>query len=202
MREALDATDARMAGLEADAIPTEAALNMQNAGEDMVLFKNVLPATPSGKIELRSSYLADKYGQGQAVPTLLAVPAMLEGSGDGPLQLVSPASDKRTSSTFGGLKYSDEVWLEVHPQDAASRNLSEGGWARMWNGLGEVHLPVKITERVRPGVVCSYKGSWMRTSDNGQTVSALAPTHKADLAHGACYNDTRVDVAPWQPPGN
>jgi hypothetical protein len=37
----------------------------------------------------------------------------------------------------------------------------------------------------------------MRTSDNGQTVSALAPTHKADISHGACYNDARVEVAAY-----
>jgi hypothetical protein len=28
-----------------------------------------------------------------------------------------------------------------------------------------------------------------------QTVSALAPGHHADLCGGACYNDTRVEVA-------
>jgi hypothetical protein len=44
-------------------------------------------------------------------------------------------------------------------------------------------------------VVCSLKGAWFRTSDNGQTVSALAPAHHADLAEGACYNDARVEVA-------
>jgi hypothetical protein len=44
-------------------------------------------------------------------------------------------------------------------------------------------------------VVCSLKGAWLRTSDNGQTVSALAPAHHADLARGACYNDARVEVA-------
>jgi hypothetical protein len=48
---------------------------------------------------------------------------------------------------------------------------------------------------VRSGVVCSEKGAWLRTSSNGQTVSALAPTHKADLAEGACYNDARVEVS-------
>jgi len=47
-----------------------------------------------------------------------------------------------------------------------------------------------------PGVVCSLKGAWMKPSDNGQTVSALAPTHHADICGGACYNDTRVEVAP------
>ena len=49
--------------------------------------------------------------------------------------------------------------------------------------------------RSRPGMVSSLKGAWMRTSDNGQTVSALAPAHHADIAEGACYNDTRVEVA-------
>jgi anaerobic selenocysteine-containing dehydrogenase len=54
-----------------------------------------------------------------------------------------------------------------------------------------------VTDAVRPGVVCSLKGAWFRTSDNGQTVSALAPTHHADIAGGACYNDTRVEVAAY-----
>ena len=44
-------------------------------------------------------------------------------------------------------------------------------------------------------MVCSLKGAWFRTSDNGQTVSALAPAHHADISGGACYNDTRVEVA-------
>jgi hypothetical protein len=50
---------------------------------------------------------------------------------------------------------------------------------------------------VRPGVVSSLKGAWFKTSDNGQTVSALCPGHHADLAGGACYNDTRVEVAAY-----
>jgi anaerobic selenocysteine-containing dehydrogenase len=66
---------------------------------------------------------------------------------------------------------------------------------KVWNDLGQVFLPLRITAAVRCGVVCSEKGAWLRTSPNGQTVSALAPTHKADLAEGACYNDARVEVA-------
>jgi hypothetical protein len=54
---------------------------------------------------------------------------------------------------------------------------------------------LRVTAAVRPGVVSSEKGAWLRTASNGQTVSALAPTHKADLAGGACYNDSRVEVA-------
>ena len=44
-------------------------------------------------------------------------------------------------------------------------------------------------------MVCSLKGAWLKTSDNGQTISALAPGTHADLAHGACFNDARVEVA-------
>jgi hypothetical protein len=46
-------------------------------------------------------------------------------------------------------------------------------------------------------VVSTSKGAWLRTSDNGQTVTALVPAHHADLCGGACFNDTRVDVAPY-----
>jgi anaerobic selenocysteine-containing dehydrogenase len=65
----------------------------------------------------------------------------------------------------------------------------------MCKRLCEVHLPLVITTAIRPGVVCSEKGAWFKTTRNNQTVSALAPAHKADLSEGACYNDARVDVA-------
>ena len=83
----------------------------------------------------------------------------------------------------------------MNPADAAARGLVDGVAVKVWNELGQVFLPLRITPAVRPGVVSSEKGAWLRTSPNGQTVSALAPTHKADLGDGACYNDARVQVA-------
>jgi anaerobic selenocysteine-containing dehydrogenase len=83
----------------------------------------------------------------------------------------------------------------MHPEDAAGRKLSDGHWVRVWNDLGEVYLPLRVTTAMRPGVVCSEKGAWLRTSSNQQTIAALAPVHKADLADGACFNDARVEVA-------
>ncbi len=47
----------------------------------------------------------------------------------------------------------------------------------------------------RPGVVASEKGAWLATSRTGQTISALVSADmRADLAEGACFNDTRVEV--------
>jgi anaerobic selenocysteine-containing dehydrogenase len=84
----------------------------------------------------------------------------------------------------------------MHPDDARARGLADGQRVRVWNDLGEVHLVLRVTDRVAHGVVSSLKGAWLRTSDNGQTVSALCPAHHADIAEGACYNDARVEVAP------
>jgi anaerobic selenocysteine-containing dehydrogenase len=188
MDEALDGADPRMGGIAPSALPTERATPMTVDGAEAILFGNVWPRTASGKIELASAYLEDKYGA--RLPTWRPVRSAF------PLALVSPASDKRITSTFGGTTGSEATPpLDMHPDDARARGLRSGTRVKIWNDLGEIHLPLRITAAVPPGVVATLKGVWMRTSDNGQTVSALCPTHHADIAEGACFNDTRVDVA-------
>jgi anaerobic selenocysteine-containing dehydrogenase len=188
MDAALDSEDPRMRGLRPSAIPTTEAIKMEYAGTEPLLFDNVVPRTPSGKVELVSEVLGKRYGA--------FLPGYRPVQSSYPLTLITPASDKRITSTFGGLETSAAApMLEMHPSDAAQRGLSDGAHVRVWNDLGEVILRLRITSKVRSGVVCSEKGAWLRTSLNGQTVSALAPTHKADLAEGACFNDARVEVA-------
>jgi anaerobic selenocysteine-containing dehydrogenase len=186
MDEALALDDARLRGIRPSQLSLDQALPMTFQGGDAVLFQTTFPATPSSKIELYSMALEQTYG--------LPLPRYKPVLSPYPLTLLTPSSDQRITSTFGSLPYSDEVWLEMHPQDAQARDLCEGMLVRVWNDLGEVHLRLRLTEDVRPGVVCSPKGAWLRTSDNGQTVSALAPSHYADLCQGACFNDTRVEV--------
>jgi anaerobic selenocysteine-containing dehydrogenase len=192
MDDAVNPDDPRLGGVRPSRLPLDRALPMTIGGEDAVLFGNVIPATPSGKVELVSSYLARKYGQ--PLPTYRPLSSLY------PLTLITPASDKRITSTFGGLPASAATPpLEMHPDDAGARGLADGMRVKVWNDLGEVHLPLRITDSVRPGVVCSLKGAWFHTSDNGQTVSALAPGHHADISEGACYNDARVEVAAYPP---
>jgi anaerobic selenocysteine-containing dehydrogenase len=188
MDDALDPADPRLGGARPSGIPTDRALAMTAQGEEFVLFGNVFPKTPSGKVELASTYLHNKYGA--ALPDYRPVDSPY------PLALISPASDKRITATFGGCRDSAAPPpLEMHPDDAKARGLEHGAQVKVWNDLGEVHLTLEITKGVPRGVVCSLKGAWMRTSDNGQTVSALAPAHHADISEGACYNDARVEVA-------
>jgi anaerobic selenocysteine-containing dehydrogenase len=115
------------------------------------------------------------------------------------LTLITPASDRRITSTFGGLAASDATpVLEMNPADAMARELVDGASVRVWNELGQVLLPLRITSSVRPGVVSSEKGAWLRTSTNGQTVSALAPTllQRCPRGGGRVVADSPPDAAP------
>jgi anaerobic selenocysteine-containing dehydrogenase len=188
MDAALDPKDPRLQGIRPSALPTDRALKMEYAGAEPVLFKTVWPRTPSGKIELWSADLDVRFG--------MPLPAYRRLVSCYPLTLITPSSERRITSTFGGLPASDGTpVLEINPEDAAARSLTDGVQVRVWNELGEVFLLLRITGAVRPGVVCTEKGAWLRTSSNGQTISALAPAHKADLAEGACFNDARVEVS-------
>ncbi len=191
MEDAIDPDDPRLGGVRPSAIPTSRAHPMRGPdGAPLTLFENVFPATPSGKIELVSDTLAQRWGEGARIAGWRERDAVL------PLMLISPASDKRISSTLGGLDGSSRPpKLLMHPVDAAARGLRSGVDVRLWNDRGEVILPLQITNAVRPGVVASEKGAWLSTSRTGQTISALVSADtRADLAGGACFNDTQVEV--------
>lgn len=190
--EAIDAEHLRMQGRRASELGlTEPLRMMADDGRPLALFDTVMPATPSGKIELVSETLAERWGPEARLAAYRPRKAKL------PLALISPASDKRISSTLLGLggKPGEAPPLLINPADAAARKLDGCRRVRVWNELGNVILPVVVTDAVPPGVVASEKGAWIATSETGQTISALvSASAQADLAKGACYNDTAVEV--------
>ena len=160
-------------------------------GRNLVLFDTVMPATPSGKVELVSDTLAARWGEHARLPAFRPAEAKF------PLALISPASDKRISSTLlgAGGAAGEAPPLLMNPGDAAARGLSTASQVRIWNDLGSVILPLRVTDAVPPGVVASEKGAWLATSQTGQTISALVSADaRVDLSEGACYNDTAVEV--------
>ena len=111
----------RLGGVRPSRIPTDQALQMTGPdGEPLVLFDNIFPGTPSGKIELKSRDLGRAVGR-------RGLAARIGGSARPryPLMLISPASDKRISSTLGGLAGSHQAPpLLMNPEDAARRSLA------------------------------------------------------------------------------
>ena len=191
MDDAINADHPQLNGVRGSQLPLDAAIEMKaENGEPMIMCKNVVPATPSGKIELFCQDYEDRFGFG--VPRYDPVPQ------DRPFVIITPSSDKRTNATFGGNAASQGLEVvEMNPIDAAARGLTDGAKITVFNDLAEVTLQLKVSDATRPGVLYSPKGTWRATSDSGLTVNALIPSDvRTDIERGAAYHETYVDVRP------
>ncbi|KAB2961341.1 MAG: molybdopterin-dependent oxidoreductase [Thermoanaerobaculia bacterium] len=165
----------------------ERGLGTPPDGEAPVQFVDVFPRTADRRVDLVPDELDREAPEG-----LYAFRAEPQEARY-PLALISPASDRTTSSTFGQL-HEGEVAARLHPRDAAARGIADGARIRMFNPLGEVICRARLSESLRPGVVELPKGLWQRHTENGSTACALAPATLTDLGGGACFNDARVEV--------
>jgi anaerobic selenocysteine-containing dehydrogenase len=184
MDDAFADADPRLQGHTPSALPLDQAIAMTADGrQELILCDTVLPGTKSGKIELFSQDLDDRFGYG--LPRYEEVPTAQ------PLVVISPSSDKRTNATFGGdTPSAGQEMAEINPADAAARGVTDGATLRLWNERGEVHLTARVTEAVRQGVLYTPKGTWLSTSATGQTVNALLDADiRTDIEDGACCNE-------------
>ncbi len=189
MDAALNGDDAKLQGFKPSQVPVDRALEMAAVdGAEMIMCDTIIPATPSGKIELYSADMEKRFGYG--VPHFEPVAQEL------PLVLITPSSSKRTNCTFGGCDESAGIEVvEINPADADKRGVKTGDTISVWNERGKVTLQAVVTDAVRQGVLYSPKGTWLGTSDTGLTVNALIPSGlRTDIEGGACYNDTFVEV--------
>ena len=182
--------DPRLAGHRPSRLPVHSALAMTTSdGAEPIMCATVRPATPSGRIELFSPDLEDRFGYG--LPRYEPVERMY------PLTIISPSSAKRTNATFGNCALSgDPEEVEIHPVDAAPRGISDGDALKVYNDRGETLLVARITDAVLPGVLYTPKGVWLSGSPTGQTVNALLDADiRTDIEDGACCNEAFCDVA-------
>ncbi|WP_051325051.1 molybdopterin-containing oxidoreductase family protein [Candidatus Solirubrobacter pratensis] len=166
-----------------------------NYATPFVPFADGFP-TPSGKLELVSEKAAaDGYGRlpGYTPPAEAATP-----SKEYPLALLAPASHWFLNSTFAnhpGLQArAGGPRIELHPDDAVTRGLQTGDEARVYNGRGEFVAAVEVSDRVRPGVVASTKGHWLKHVRGGANANATVPERDSDMGRGAVFHDNGVQV--------
>ena len=157
-------------------------------GPSPIQFVDVLPKTPDAKVDLCPEALDRQAPLG--LYGFQPDPA----TDTHPLALISPASDKMISSSLGELLDRPAI-LEMHPADARARGIENEDTVRIFNALGQMECEVSITDVVRPGTVTAPKGLWRAHTLNGGTTNALAPDTLTDIGDGACFNDSRVEVA-------
>ena len=157
--------------------------------------------TPSGRVELASDRL-ERMGQPR-VPTFVAP---LEGpAGDAelvgryPLQLLTPKHHTRfLNSGYADLPKHGPAeggpFVELDAVDAAARGLTDGAMARVWNDRASVSVPVKVTGRLRSGVVAIPFGWWSRHHPDGKVANSLTNDTLTEWGGGVAYSDTLVQV--------
>jgi anaerobic selenocysteine-containing dehydrogenase len=160
---------------------------LPDCGFAPVQFADSFPLTADSRVHLVPEDLDREAPQG--LYTFQEEPA----NGHYPLALISPATNRTISSTFGQL-VRKRIPLEIHPRDAEARGLADGDAVRVWNDLGEVRVTARLNPDMRPGVVLLPKGLWSHNTLSGTTANALAPDTYTDLGQGACFNDARVEV--------
>jgi anaerobic selenocysteine-containing dehydrogenase len=147
--------------------------------------------TPSGKLEFVSERAA-RDGH-DPLPGYTPPAEATEG-----LALVAPASHWFLNSTFANKPdlraRAGEPRIEIHPDDAGPRGLATGDRARVENARGGFEADVVVSDRVRPGVIASTKGHWLKHVRGGANINATVDERDADMGGGAVFHDNHVEV--------
>ena len=159
--------------------------------------------TPSGKIEIYSEQLLRLHN-----PKIPPIPKYIEPweglndprAKDFPLQLITTHLRRRTHSIFDNihiLKMLEPQTVWINYNDAIERGIEDGDLVKIFNKRGEMIIPAKVTERIRPGVVCIPQGAWYKPDKSGTDKGGCAnvltkDTHSPGGAF--CSNSTLVEI--------
>ncbi|EPC7254339.1 dimethylsulfoxide reductase subunit A [Cronobacter sakazakii] len=168
--------------------------------------------TPSGKIEIYSSALADiaahwQLPEGDVIHPLPVYSPGFEQVSDPlraqyPLQLTGFHYKSRTHSTYGNVDVlqaacRQQVW--INPQDAQARGINNGDLVRVWNARGEARIEAKVTPRIMPGVVALGEGAWYQPDaegvDHAGSINVLTTQRPSPLAKGNPSHSNLVQLA-------
>ncbi|EKY3232702.1 molybdopterin-dependent oxidoreductase [Cronobacter malonaticus] len=168
--------------------------------------------TPSGKIEIYSSALADiaanwQLPEGDVIHPLPVYSPGFEQVSDPlraqyPLQLTGFHYKSRTHSTYGNVDVlqaacRQQIW--INRQDAQARGINDGDLVRVWNARGEARIEAKVTPRIMPGVVALGEGAWYQPDaegvDHAGSINVLTTQRPSPLAKGNPSHSNLVQLA-------
>jgi anaerobic selenocysteine-containing dehydrogenase len=157
--------------------------------------------TPSGKVEFLS---ASALSLGlDSLPDYIAPheDTRSELARRYPLAMISPPARNFLNSSFvnvESLRASEgEPWLDLHPQDAMPRGITDGNYVRVFNERGSLELRARVTDRARRGVVVALSVWWKKLSRDGKNANELTSSDTlTDMGRAPIFYDCLVEVAP------
>lgn len=171
--------------------------------------------TPSGKIEIYSSQLADlaatwEFDENREGDRITPIPEYIptvEGVEDArankkyPLQCIGHHFKQRTHSTYGNLSFNNEahpqkIWVNTF--DAGDRGIENGDQIQVYNDRGRIQSQAFVTSRIAPGVISVPQGAWVEFDDDGVdhggAVNVLTSLHTTPMAKGNGQHTALVQV--------
>ncbi|QCP51119.1 molybdopterin oxidoreductase family protein [Trinickia violacea] len=157
--------------------------------------------TPSGKCEFSSPRLAAEGAD--PVPDYLPPHESADGAPElaarYPLAMISPPARNFLNSSFVNVESlrstEGEPHLDIHPADAALRNIGEGDIVRVYNDRGSMQVRARVTERAREGVVVGLSIWWKKLAPDGRNANQVTSQALTDLGGSATFYDCLVEVA-------
>lgn len=198
-RQALATDHERMQGINLATLKAEGWQRL-NVPERYAPFAAGGFPTPSGKCEFFSETLAQ---QGfDPLPTYIPpretvrdTPALAQKY---PLAIISPPAHNFLNSSFANLpsflKAEKEPFLEIHPVDAAARQIQPGDRVRVFNDRGDFRVTARVTEKARPGVVVALSIWWKKLTRDGCNANDVTGQGLTDLGAAATFYDALVEV--------
>jgi anaerobic selenocysteine-containing dehydrogenase len=158
--------------------------------------------TASGKCEFFSAALAAAGQDG--LPGHVPNHETVGRSAAYPLAMISPPARNFLNSTFVNVaslqKQEGRPLLEIHPQDAAARGITDGTVVRVFNDRGSYVCHAELSERARPGVVNGLGVWWRKLGLAGTNVNQLTSQALTDMGQGPTFYDCLVEVEPGKAP--
>jgi anaerobic selenocysteine-containing dehydrogenase len=99
--------------------------------------------------------------------------------------MISPPARHFLNSSFvnvASLRAAErEPLLEMHPEDAAARGITDGSTVRVFNDRGEYLCKAAVGDRARPGVVNGLGVWWRKYGIAGTNVNQLTHQRLTDM---------------------
>jgi anaerobic dimethyl sulfoxide reductase subunit A len=151
--------------------------------------------TQSGLIEINFSE-AEKTG----LPSIPSYIDLNKSSSEYPLQLITPTSRLRARSSLH-----TNAWLQrlephtvwINSGDASDREIINGEMVEVRSNVGRTRIIAMVTERIMPGVVSIYHGTWYQPAEDGVDKGGCAnvlTSHRVTKTGGFATHSDWVEV--------
>ena len=116
-----------------------------------------------------------------------------------PLAMISPPARHFLNSSFVNVKslrsIEGEPLVELHPDDAQARGITDGVMVRVFNDRGSYWCKAAVGDRARLGVVNGLGVWWRKLGAAGTNVNELTSQRLTDIGRGPTFYDCLVEVA-------